>query len=178
MTRVLIAHNEPIRAKGLETVLTAGGLEVAAVCHDVFELFEALEHCRPEIAILDMSVLTAPEVAYDLRRRARQCQMLLWPQLTLSDSPTRVVEAIHMMANFSGPDLSPAALVNLACSPEDRRLIALCGYGLNDGQIAAAMGANRSATQKSLRSISDRLGTEDRYELALYGLTMLNERRM
>ena len=37
MTRGLIATNEPILAKGLETILMAGGLEVAAVCHDVFE---------------------------------------------------------------------------------------------------------------------------------------------
>jgi DNA-binding NarL/FixJ family response regulator len=178
MTRVLIANHEPIRAKGLETILTAGGLEVAAVCHNVSELFESLERCSPEIAILDMSVLTAPEVVYDLRRRARQCQLVLWPQLTMSDSPARVVEAIHMMANFSTPDPSPAALVNLACSPDERRLIALCGYGLNDEQIAAAMGTNRSAVQKSLKSLSDRLGTGDRYELALYGLTTLDERRM
>src|ERR1035437_4503303 len=60
MTRILIATNEPILAKGLETVLTAGGLEIAAVCHDVFELFERLPRCRPDIAVLDMTVLPAP----------------------------------------------------------------------------------------------------------------------
>jgi DNA-binding NarL/FixJ family response regulator len=178
MTRVLIATNEPVLAKGLETVLMAGGLEIAAVCHDVFELFECLQGCRPDIAILDMPVLPAPEIIHDLHRLAPQCQLVLWPRLTLSDSLARVAEAIHMTANYSGPDLSASALVNLACSPGERELITLVGYGLNNEEIAATMGSDRSTVQKLLRSLSDRLGAEDRYELALYGLTTLKEGRM
>ena len=76
MTRVLIATNEPILAKGLETVLAAGGLEIAAVCHDVFELFECFQSCRPDIAVLDMPVLPAPEVIRDLHRLAPHCQLV------------------------------------------------------------------------------------------------------
>ncbi|MBZ5622523.1 MAG: hypothetical protein LAQ69_27885 [Acidobacteriia bacterium] len=175
MTRVLIATNEPILAKGLEAVLTAGGLEIVAVCHDVFELCECLQHCRPDFAVLDMPVLPAPEVIQDLHRLAPQCQLVLWPRLTLSDSPDRVAEAIHMMANFSRADPSPSALVNLACSPSERELIALVGYGLRNEEIAATLGSDPSTVQNLLRSLSDRLGTEDRYELALYGLSTLNQ---
>src|SRR5437016_2437902 len=99
MTRVLIATNEPILAKGLESVLSAGGLEIAAVCHDVFELFECLPGCSPDIAVLDMLVLPTPEAIHDLRRIAPQCQFVLWPRPALPDSPARLAEAIHMMAN-------------------------------------------------------------------------------
>lgn len=175
MTRVLIATNEPILAKGLETVLVAGGLEVAAVCHDVFELFECFQQCRPDIAVLDMPVLPAPEVIHDLHRLAPQCQLVLWPRLTLSDSPARLVDALSLMSQFSGPDPSPSTLVKLACSETERKLIALVGYGLNNGEIAGALGSDPSTVQKLLRSLADRLGTEDRYELALYGLSTLSE---
>jgi DNA-binding NarL/FixJ family response regulator len=174
MTRILIANKEPIRAKGMETVLKTGGLEVVAVCHDLNELFASLEKCAPDIAILDMSVLAAPEVVYDLRRIAPRCQLVLWPQLTMSDSPSQIVEAIHMMASFSGPDPSPAALVNLACSPGERQMMTLLGYGLNNAQIAAMMGVQRSSVEESLDRLSDRLGAQDRYDLALYGLSTLN----
>src|ERR1035438_7078202 len=131
MTRVLIATNEPILAKGLEAVLTAGGLEIAAVCHDVIDLFECIQRCRPDFAVLDMPVLPAPEVIHDLRRLAPQCRLVMWPRLTLSDSPDRVAEAIHMMATFSGPDPSPSALVNLTCSARERELITLVSCGLS-----------------------------------------------
>src|SRR5271157_4745212 len=174
MTRVLIATNEPILAKGLETVLMEGGLEIAAICDDFFELFECLQRCRPDVAVLDMPVLPAPEVIYGLHRLAPQCQLVLWPRLALSGSPARLVDALILMAQFSEPDPSPSTLVNLACSESERDLISLVGYGLNNQEIAAALGSDRSTIQKLLRSLSDRLGAEDRYELALYGLSVLN----
>jgi DNA-binding NarL/FixJ family response regulator len=175
MTRILIATNEPILAKGLETVLTAGGLEIAAVCHDVYELFERLPRCRPDIAVLDMTVLPAPEVIPDLRRLAPRCQLVLWPRLAFTDSPARLVDALSLMARFSEPDPSPSMRVNLACSENERELIALAGYGLNDKEIAAVRGSDRAAVQKLLRNLTDRLGAEDRYELALYGLSTLKD---
>jgi DNA-binding NarL/FixJ family response regulator len=79
------------------------------------------------------------------------------------------------MAQFPGPDPSPSALVNLACSEGERELIALAGYGLNNREIADALGSNRSNVQKRLRNLADRLGAGDRYELALFGLSTLNE---
>ena len=175
MTRVLIATNKPILAKGLETVLAAGGLEIAAVCHDVFELFECIQRCRPDIAVLDAAILPAPEIIRDLHRLAPQCQLVEWPQLTLSDSTAQLAEAIHMMANFTAPDPSPSTLVNLTCSETERKLITLVGYGLSNQEIAAALGSDQVTVQKLLRSLSDRLGTGDRYELALFGLSTLSE---
>ena len=172
MRRVLIATNEPILAKGLETVLTAGGIEVVAVCHDVIELFESFERCRPDIAVLDMPALPDPQVVHDLRRVAPQCQFVLWPRLTWSDSPASLVDAL--LAN-PGPETSPSTLVNLTCSETERKVITLVGCGLNNEEIAATLGSDRSTVQKLVRNLSGRLGTEDRYELALYGLSTLNE---
>jgi DNA-binding NarL/FixJ family response regulator len=66
-------------------------------------------------------------------------------------------------------------LVNLTCNQREREFITLVGYGLSDEQIATALGRSRSAVQKLLRSLLDRLGVEDRYELVLYGLSTLGE---
>jgi DNA-binding NarL/FixJ family response regulator len=175
MTRVLIATSEPILAKGLETVLMAGGMQIVAVCHDVFELFESLLRCHPDIAVLDMALLPAPEAMHDLRRLAPRCRLVPWPRLALSDSPASLGDALNVMALFPEPDPSPSVLVNLTCNQREREFITLVGYGLSDEQIAVALGRSRSAVQKLLRSLSDRLGVEDRYELVLYGLSTLGE---
>ena len=100
MTRVLIATCEPILAKGLEAVLKAGGLEIAAVCNDVFEVFESLPRCRPDIAILDLPVSSAEQVIADLHRIAPRCRFLRWPRLTLSDSPASLVDSLILMGQF------------------------------------------------------------------------------
>ena len=175
MTRVLIATNEPIRAKGLESVLRAGGLEIAAVCHDVSELFDCIARCRPEIAVLDMPILPAPEVIHDLHRLTPQCHWVLWPELARSDSLARVTEAVQMIAAFPRPDRSPSALLRELCSPSECELIALAGCGLSNEEIATVLGSDRSTIKKSVRSLSDRLGINDRCDLALYGLLMSKE---
>jgi len=176
MTRVLIATNQPVKARGLEALLNAGGLEVVAVCQDVFEIFECLHRCVPDIAILDEPVVIGPEVVHDLRRMAPRCHLLHWPELRPSDSPARVVEALLLMANFSIPNPSPNVLVDLACAPVERQVVALAGYGLNPEEMAAALGSDRSTVQKLIKNVTDHLGTEDRYDLALYGLSTLNQR--
>jgi len=177
MTRVLIATDEPILAKGLEAVLIAGGVEIVAVCHDVFELFEGVQRSHPDIAVLDTSILPAQEVVHDLKRLAPNCQLVVWPRLTMEDSPASVAEAILHLANSSKADHTPSALVSLACNASERELIALVGYGLNYEEIANAMGSDQTTVQKLLKSLSDRLGIEDRYELALYGLSTMKEGR-
>jgi DNA-binding NarL/FixJ family response regulator len=175
MTRVLIATSEPILAKGLETVLMAGGMQIVAVCHDVFELFESLPRCHADIAVLDMALLPAPEVMHDLRSLAPRCRLVPWPRLASSDSPASLGDALNMLAAFPEPDPSPSVLVNLTCNQREREFVTLVGYGLSDEQIAAALGCSRSTVQQLLRSLSDRLGVEDRCELVLYGLCTLGE---
>jgi len=175
MTRILIATNEPILAKGLETVLKAGGLEVAGVCGDVFELFECLPRYQPDVVMLDLPFLGTPDVILDLRRQLPKCQFVLWPRLGPEESPARLVNALETVARYAQTSPSPSSLVNSACSDSERALISLLGYGLSNEEIAAAMGYDRQSVQKLLRTLLDRLGVEDRFELALYGLSTLKE---
>jgi len=173
--RVLIATNEPVLAKGLEAVLIAGGLEVTDVCKDIFEVFESFQRRRPDVAILDMPVLPAPEIVRDLHRVAPKCRLVLWPRTNLSREPAKLVEAINMMAAFSEHDAEPSALVDISCNAAERELITLIGYGLSNEEIAWAMSADAGTVQKLVKRVSDKLGAEDRYELAMYGLSTLND---
>jgi DNA-binding NarL/FixJ family response regulator len=175
MTRVLIATNEPIRAKGLEAVLTNGGMHIVGICNDVFELFERLARSCPDIAVLDLPVLSSHQVVADLQRVAPRCRFVTWPRQSVADSPAGLMDAFEIIAQVPAPDPSPSALVSLACSEMERELITLVGYGLNNEEIAATVGAARSTVRRMVRSLSDRLGAGDRCELALYGLSTLKE---
>ena len=176
MSRVLIATDQTMLAAGMETVLIEGGIEVVAVCKDILELFERLPASKPEVAILDVNILPTPDVLRELYRVAPRCQWIEWPKLNLSVSPERLVEIVHMMAHFSGPEPSPQTLVRLLCEPGEQQLMELVGYGLDNQEIAAVMCADKSQVQKQLSSLTSRLGAEDRYELVLYGLSTLKER--
>jgi DNA-binding NarL/FixJ family response regulator len=191
--RVLIATNEPMLAKGLEASLTAGGVEVCAVCYDVFELFDKILSARPAIAIIDVPVLPGPEVIGELLTLAPKCQIVVWPRpiarrgveeairhgargvLSAETAPKRLAEILTMLVNFPDPNRGPAQVVSETCSPLERRYLAMVGHGLDNQEIAAAMGSDESTIQELQRSVSDRLRVEDRYELALFGLSTLNQ---
>jgi DNA-binding NarL/FixJ family response regulator len=195
MTRVLIATNEPVLAKGLESILLASELHVAAICHDIFELFEGLQRHPPDIAIIDLPVLPGPEVFRELRHFAPKTQFVLWPRklpeqqvndavrcgargiLSANTTPSGFVDAMNLIAQFGGADPPPAALVNASCSPAEREFISLLGHGLTNEEIAAAMRSDAATVNRFLKDLSHRLGAEDRYELALYGLSVNTEPR-
>ena len=190
--RVLIATNEPMLAKGLEATLAAGGMETCAVCHDVSELFDSILKARPGVAILDLPLLPGPEVIGELRALAPKCQFVIWPRpiarrgmreairhgargvLSADTPPSRLVEILHMLVNFPEPHRGPAEVVKDTCSAQERQYLEMVGHGLDNQEIAAAMGADESTVHKLQRSVSNRLGVEDRYELALYGLSTLS----
>ena len=50
----------------MKGVVLAGGLEVTDVCKDIFEVFDSFQRRRPDVAILDMPVLPAPEILADV----------------------------------------------------------------------------------------------------------------
>jgi len=175
MPRVLIATNEPVLAKGLQTVLTAGGLEITDICADVCELFVAVQRSRPDVAILDVSILPSEQLIADLRHAAPKCKLVGWRGRGSTESPERLVEEIQLIASFSDGAATPGTIVDIACSDDERKLVTLLGYGLTNEEIAAAMGADKSTVQKMLGSVSDVLGADDRMELAIYGLSKLKE---
>jgi len=189
--RVLIATNEPILAKGLEATLQAGGLEVCAICSDVCELSERLLRCRPDIVILDLPVLPVPDAMAELRRLAPKCQFVVWPRavprqgtrealrsgvrgvLPAGASPEELAEVLRLIVDFPEPEYEVSSLVHLSCSPLERECLAMAGHGLNNREIAAATHSDESTVHQLLQKVSDRLGAEDRYELALFGLSTL-----
>lgn len=188
--RVLIASNEPIFAKGLEATLRAGGLDVCAICSDVCELSEGLLRWRPDIVVLDPPVLPEPEAITELRRLVPKCQFVVWPRAILrrgtdeairagargvlpaDASPAELAEVLHLIVDFPDPNDEVSSLVN-TCSPLERQFLAMAGQGLNNLEIAAATDSDESTVHRVLQNVSNRLGAEDRYELALLGLSTL-----
>ena len=192
MTRVVIASSEPVLAAGWESVLVAGGLEVVGRPSDILELYQVFHHVRPDVAVIDLPLLPAPEVLRELRRLAPRCQFILWLHGEVTEavrqaqawgahaipagtSPARFVELVNLVACFTRDNTPVARAAHLASSSLERQMIALAGYGLSNREIAMLTGSSEHSVELLLASLADRLGAEDRYELALYGLSTLRE---
>src|SRR6266849_5406348 len=157
MRRILIAVNEPVLAAGLEAILKQGGLEISDICADVTALFDSIQRCRPDVAILGDTITGTMSVVRDLRSLAPQCQILLWggsvsheqaaegmrlggvAVLPTNISPAHLIEAMDMLVAFPPLKSAPAATVKDLCDPGERRLIALVSAGMNDDEIGAIL---------------------------------------
>ncbi len=194
MTRVLIAIREPVLAEGMVNVLASAGLEIAAVCGDLFALLQALPDADAEVAILDLEALPAPELIRDLHRTAPQCRFLLWSHGTWSQeqvnaalsygaagvlpatlSPAELVDTVNLVAVFGQTRCTPAEAVRLVCNSRERKVVAMAGYGMDSREIAAATCSDEASIRKLMADVAGRLAAGDRYELALYGLSALKE---
>ena len=193
MTSVLIATNEPVLARGFEAIITKGGLEVVDICRDVVHLFDCFRRSKPDVAILDMAVPELTGVLVELRKLAPRCQLLIWPRQILqpeadelvrlgargvlpSDiSPEVLVATLEMVGAFPASEVTPGALVKQVCSSEELRIISLVGCGMRNEEIAVMVQSDIRTVDQQVKTLSRRLGAQDRYELALYGLSMSGE---
>ena len=129
----------------------------------------------------------------ELRIAAPHCQLVLWSRnlsqeeaedairlgargvIPADVSPAQLIEAIHMLATFPLPQPTPGSVMRRLCNPTERQIIALVGCGMKNTEIATMMRTDESTVNKLVKSVSRRLGVQDRYELALYGLSAGNE---
>jgi len=182
-----------VLAAGLETTLKAGGFDIADICADVVQLFESIERYRPDVAILDSDVSPTMSIIGELRSATPNCQLLLWSRnlsqeqaneairlgvrgvMPASASPAQLIETIHLLATFPLPQPSPGNVVRRLCDPIERQMVALIGCGMKNNEIATLLRTDESTVSTMIRSVTRRLGAQDRYELALYGLSAGNE---
>ena len=193
MTRVLIATSQPILAKGFEAILSGENFQITDSCTDIAQAFEAIHRNRPEVALLDIALCASIDVIAELRKSAPHCQLVLWGTkihpnqadeavrlgargvLPADVSPAQLIEALDIVVSFPAAQPTPGALVQSLCDSLERDLIALVGHGLKNDEIAILMHSDQNTVDKALRSASRRLGAQDRYELALYGLSTVND---
>jgi len=191
--RIVIATNEPVLARGFEAILTSGGLDVIGVCADLTQVFDSLRQYQPQIAILDMTLGPMQAILVELRKLAPQCHLVIWPR-QISETQARelvrqgaravlpsdvtaevLIGTLHMLEAFPPPDPTPAALVKQVCNPLERQVLSLVGCGMKNEEIAAAVQTDRKTVDENVKNLCHRLGALDRYELALYGLSITNE---
>jgi DNA-binding NarL/FixJ family response regulator len=191
--RVLIATNEPVLARGFAAILASGGLEVVDVCTDVGRIVDSFVRCQPQIAILDMAVAPLHTFLIELRRLGPTCQLLVWPRqisefqakelvrlgargvLPNDVTAEALLATIRMLNSFPPQDPTPSALVKQVCDARERQILSLVGCGMKNHEIAILVRTDARTVDQKIQSLASRLRVQDRYELALYGLSIANE---
>lgn len=200
--RLLIITQQPILLKGLEAILAvrpewevtaftgaiseavdvvrAHGTDVVLIDFEAAEHFGAvldiLEQARPKIALFTRDI--SPELAHQALKAG------VHGILRASAGTERLLDclaSVHAGEFWCDDDLKSSFLQakTAVLSPRESQLILLISQGLKNKEIANALSISETTVRIYLSAIFRRVGTKDRYELALYGMrTFLQDPRV
>ena len=79
MTRILLYSDEPILAKGLESVLRqVEGFDLLPTCGSVASLLEQMAAGGPDLVLMDLTPEVTFGVLSDLKHAMNNCKIVLW----------------------------------------------------------------------------------------------------
>ena len=200
--RVLLADDHPMIAAALELLLRGSDYELTGRARTGAEALAQVKSIRPDILLLDVNMPDGSgiDVLRNLRDRGRAPRVVLLtagmddPQLIAADrlapegmvlktaDPALLLECMEEVAKggrWIDREIGERALAKQRASstpsltPRERELVDLVREGLRNRDIAERLGVTEGTVKVYLHGIFDKVGVENRTELAMRAADLL-----
>jgi two-component system, NarL family, nitrate/nitrite response regulator NarL len=197
MIRVYLYGDEPILAKGLETILGATGrFYLECFFSGLPELLARLQARTPDVLLLDVTAEEAVNSLDEIKRAAPGCKVVIWTNSISTESAyqamgmgvrgilrknltpelqIKCVEKVHEGELWFEKNLTDSFLNarRVSLSRREGQLVTLLTHGLRNKEIANTLGISEGTVKVYLSRLFQKVGVKDRFELALFGLKNL-----
>ena len=203
MTRVLVADDHPMIAAALDVLLRGTDYELVGRARSGAEALEQVNSVNPDLLLLDVHMPDGSglEVLRELRQgRSGPAIVLLTAgmddgQLVTADGlgPDGIVlktsdpahllecmEQVRMGQKWVDPEIASRteaakqrASLAPSLTPRERELVDLVQQGLRNREIAAQLGVTEGTVKVYLHAIFDKVGVDNRTELAMRAAELL-----
>jgi len=203
MTRVLVADDHPMIAAALDVLLRGTDYELAGRARSGAEALAQVQKVKPDILLLDVNMPDGSglEVLKQLRESRRAPAIVLLTagmedfQLVVADGlrPEGIVLKtsdpallLECMANVRAgerwvdPEIvertrhaKEKASATPSLTPRERELVELVRQGLRNRDIASQLGVTEGTVKVYLHAIFDKVGVDNRTELAMRAKDLL-----
>jgi len=197
MTRLYLYCDQPILAKGVETILhETGQFELKGWYSGITELMEYLDTAPPGIVLLDLTPELTFGVLSDIQRAAGESKLVLWVNAISTELAFQAMGLgvrgilrktlpadlqVKCLAKVQQGELwfekaltdSFMAARRVVLSQREGQLIALLTQGLKNKEIASLLRISEGTVKVYLSRLFQKVGVKDRLELALFGLKNL-----
>jgi DNA-binding NarL/FixJ family response regulator len=197
MTRVLLYSDEPILAKGLESVLRQiEGFELLPTSSSLSSLMEQITQGTPDLVLMDLTAEITFAVLSDMKHAMNRSRIVLWVNnistelafqamglgvrgILRKTLPTELqVKCLQKVQ--SGELWFEKALTDsflcarrVALTQREGQLVSLLSQGLKNKEIATTLMISEGTVKVYLSRLFQKVGVKDRFELALFGLKNL-----
>jgi DNA-binding NarL/FixJ family response regulator len=196
--RILLYSDEPILAKGLESVVGQfEGIELLPTCNRVVCVLEQIATAPPDLVLMDLT----PEITFGaltgLKQAMTRCKFILWVnsistelafqamslgvrgilRRTLpSELQIKCLRKVHSGELWFEKGLTDSFLCarRVALTQREGQLVSLLAQGLKNKEIATALTISEGTVKVYLSRLFQKVGVKDRFELALFGLKNLS----
>jgi two-component system nitrate/nitrite response regulator NarL len=197
MVRIIIYSDQPILAKGLESLIASDpALQLHACCSKVAALKELLANDTPDLAVLDLTPEITAAALHELQTLAPESKIILWTNTIAGDFALRALtmgvrgvlrktlpldahrQCLHRVAagdlwfEKSLTDSFRAAR-RVSLSPRESQLVSMLVRGLKNKEISHQLGITEGTVKVYLSHLFQKSGAKDRFELALQGIKNL-----
>jgi two-component system nitrate/nitrite response regulator NarL len=197
MTRVLIADDHPMIGAALEMLLRGSDYELVGRARTGAEALSQVQRVKPHLLLLDVNMPDGGglEVLRQLRGSRRAPAVILLTagmddvQILTADTlaaegmvlktsdPALLLECMDRVRNgerWVDPEIEERTRIAKerasrapSLTPRERQLIDLVSQGLRNRDIAAQLGVTEGTVKVYLHAIFDKLGVDNRTELAM-----------
>ncbi|MEO8595246.1 MAG: response regulator transcription factor [Candidatus Solibacter sp.] len=197
MTRVLLYSDEPILAKGLESVLRqVEDFELLPTSNSLASLMEQITQGSPDLVLMDLTPEISFAVLSDMKHAMSRSRIVLWVNSISTELafqamglgvrgilrktlPTELqVKCLQKVQ--SGELWFEKALTDsflcarrVALTQREGQLVSLLSQGLKNKEIATTLMISEGTVKVYLSRLFQKVGVKDRFELALFGLKNL-----
>jgi DNA-binding NarL/FixJ family response regulator len=196
MQNIVLYSVQPVMAAGFNTLLDDNFI-LSAVESTADELIHRVSVSHPSLVVVEMTAAISLEFLRGLITLAPQARVILWVDSISTEFASQAIglgvsgilrrnlsAEIHLRCLIEvaagqlwvDVDLSR----NLLCSqqihltPRERQLMGLLAQGLKNKEIAWSLGITEGTVKVYLSRLFDKVGANDRFELALMALKNLS----
>jgi two-component system response regulator DesR len=197
MTRILLYSDEPILAKGLDSVLRqTEGFDLLPTCSTVPCLMEQVTQGSPDLILLDLTPEISFAVLSEMKHVMVHSKLVLWVNAistelafqamglgvrgilrkTLpTDLQVKCLQKVQAGELWFEKALTDSFLCarRVALTQREGQLVSLLSQGLKNKEIASTLMISEGTVKVYLSRLFSKVGVKDRFELALFGLKNL-----
>ena len=197
MTRILLYSDEPILAKGLESVLRqVEGFDLLPICGTVSTLMEQISQGMPDLVLMDLTPEITFAVLTEMKHTMMNSKIVLWVnsistelafqamglgvrgilRKTLpTDLQVKCLQKVQAGELWFEKALTDSFLCarRVALTQREGQLVSLLSQGLKNKEIATTLMISEGTVKVYLSRLFQKVGVKDRFELALFGLKNL-----